>query len=161
MVGIAIIILVPLIIGGVVWYTDYLFDGFLASVVSLIVTFFLVMVIGIMLPLSTTKVEETPLKALSLSNGQSGTFFLGTGVIKDKIKYIYYLDNGGRYELKTIDADDADIVEYDGEPKMVKEHLSPPSWWLPAMDDFDWNITFYVPEGSITDTYELDVSGVK
>lgn len=109
---------------------------------------------------------ETPIVALNDNIGTEGSFFLGSGSIDSEAVFFYYAgDNTNGFRLKHVDADDASIIEFDGDPYMVQycgDLSTSPSWIDFNLDKSkpscrSWDKTvFYVPSGSIQSNYILD-----
>lgn len=107
-------------------------------------------------------------KIASLNDGMStsGSFFLGSGSIDSEPVFFYYSgDNTNGFRLRHVDASAASIIEFNGEPYMVRycgDISTAPSWLDfdktdPVPECRDWDKTvFYVPAGSIQNNYILD-----
>lgn len=115
--------------------------------------------IGFMLP-ADTHIHETQqqIQVLNDNNSTSGSFFLGTGQVEGKMKYVFYSKNGNRYKLNQVDYTDAEI-EYSKEAPVVitydERHSDTFLNWF-AMDFTSTNYLFKIPEGSIATGYNLD-----
>ena len=109
---------------------------------------------------------ENKIASLSDGMGTSGSFFLGSGSIDSEPVFFYYAgDNTNGFRLKHVDAADASIIEFDGEPYMVRycgDLDTAPEWIDFNRVDSEpecagWDRTvFYVPAGSIQNNYILD-----
>lgn len=100
---------------------------------------------------------SSDLRAINMGDQTTGRFFLGSGVINGENVYTYfYVNKGGNAQSGRIDADSAEVVESDTEdPRIVTHNWRMPWWYGPF--DLGETYTIYVPEGSITSTYNLDL----
>ena len=106
----------------------------------------------------------TSLAALGNSSSISGSFFLGSGYVKDNLTYTYLIeDSNGGIHLKQLDASNA-VVYQDaevGKATLVTHQGGGDLWWLfPEKTTFH-NISyeFHVPKGSVDNQYQVNVSG--
>lgn len=106
------------------------------------------------------------LETLADGSNTTGSFFLGSGYIDEKPAFTFYRKtSSGRYVLDSVFASDAEIVQDNSHPRMedlCDDYSDTPAWfsWPMSADDYvdcdGDEITFYVPQGSITNTYTLD-----
>ena len=125
---------------------------------------FIGLLIGLMIPVKTEMKSCTyNLEALQDNNGVSGSYFLGTGSIEGKMKYVYYYrDADSLYHMKQYDYENASIKYSTDEPKIIitKEHVVNPKdatinyFGLKTL--FNESAIIYIPKGSIKQNFTLD-----
>lgn len=136
----------------------------LISLLSLLASFIGAMIIGAIfytperIEVGTQTTSE--IYALADNSGIEGSFFLGSGSIDEEMKYVYVVEVEGKgYKMHTIDADSAYVQYYDGTPKMVETTY----WFKSELLNFfgicpsGTEYIFYIPEGSITNSYVIDL----
>lgn len=97
------------------------------------------------------------IKSLQDTRHTSGSFFLGSGSIDSKPVFWYYADNGGYSTLEYRDASSVHIVETDDqEPRVTEQRFHSNNRWFHTIHDGARQYVFYIPEGSITNNFELD-----
>lgn len=157
-----IICFVVMIIIGLIddWY--YL-DDFLGYVFIIFSWGFFGAGIGFILMLALpadTKINTYTYKieALQDNNSLSGDFFLGSGSVEGKMKYVFYYETDGGFKMAQVDYEDA-IIKYSNEPKVIKhkeEHTDSFINWF-AVDIFTiTNYEIFIPKGAIKSNYNLD-----
>lgn len=102
------------------------------------------------------------------SEGRGG-FFGGFGSIDSEAVFMYYTKDGEYYKLRHVDADRVKIVQTDeGQPRYEKQcgNSADLAGWL-RMPFWDYDsiicdsysdLTFFVPEGSIKQQFNLDAN---
>lgn len=110
-----------------------------------------------------TRVLSQETKALyALADGSeiSGSFFLGSGSIDDNMRYVYIVETEGKgYKMETVNINSAYIQYSDEEPTVTITSYMFDSRVLnffgiyPASTEY----IFRVPEGSITNSYVIDL----
>lgn len=97
------------------------------------------------------------IKSINDTSNINGNFFLGTGSVNEQQVFWYYTDNGDYAELKSKPARASRIVEgsYD-QPHVVREVEHSTNNWLMIMPKSPTRWTFYIPDDSITNSFELD-----
>lgn len=109
------------------------------------------------------------LQALSDNTGVHGNFFLGSGTLDSVPAYYYYerRDDGSFYQWYVY-AGNASIVETSDTPHVVRTCQNNNSFghwviWPLPMSNYDYTCSpddpavFYVPEGSVTNSFNLDL----
>lgn len=106
-------------------------------------------------------VKKYDLTALTNNTEQEGAyFFLGTGVSEDTPVYQYIQrDADGGNQLKSVSINRSTVYEVTTQPRMEVITAYGDSWWMP------WPVPrasgstykFYIPEGSITQTFNVSV----
>ena len=96
---------------------------------------------------------------LSDNSEISGSFFLGSGTIKDEWVYSFYVKKGNAFYIKSIKAKNIPIVYSDDRPRVVTlrtkdETVNP--WIFNHIEKK--STTIYVPRGSIKSNFNLDAS---
>jgi hypothetical protein len=109
--------------------------------------FFLTMIIGIITLMLPIQPYDIQIKSLNDNNKIEGSFFLGSGSIKEEPVFVAYacLTNGG-YVLKTFHA--ADTVIFEDNPPVPYIHVTG------YADQRHYDI--HVPTGTIIQQYTLD-----
>ena len=104
--------------------------------------------------------ETKALYALADGNEISGSFFLGSGSIDDNMKYVYIVETEGKgYKMETVNINSAYVQYSDEEPTVTITSYVFDSEILnflgvcPAPTEY----IFRVPEGSITNSYVIDL----
>lgn len=87
--------------------------------------------------------------------GESGQFFLGTGSKNDLPVFYFYQKNNDSYRLMRVSADDS-VVKVDSDPRRMVCSPSSSNKWLSIFSPGLDHNTFYVPEGSIVNSFNLD-----
>jgi hypothetical protein len=110
------------------------------------------------------------LAALNDSKNTRGSFFLGSGTIDSVPSFMFYAEDGDGYVLRSWDASSSRVVETDGKPHVVYHcddyGTVPRPFRYPVKmildDGWGWvdcrhaSLTFYVPAGSVKQSYTLD-----
>lgn len=98
-------------------------------------------------------VEE--IAALSDNNMTNGKFYMRSGYIESDLYYQYIVElNSGGYKTKKIKADTATIF-YDDDNCRVEWYEKTRSWLYWSESEVYKQV--YIPEGSLTDTYSIDL----
>lgn len=100
------------------------------------------------------------LESLQDNNSLGGSFFLGTGTIRGKMKYTFYYEECGFYKLKQIDCDEA-IIRYTNENPRLEEltRQKVEDSFINYFTVYDSRVNsyiFYVPKGTIKQNYLLN-----
>jgi len=169
-------ILIALAITVVFGIAAYLFDDYDWAEYTAS-CFFFTMIVAVILMVGSTffassgaehKVSTYPLVQLNDGNHLKGSFFLGSGVIDDRMGYNYYERHpDGSMTLESVDARDAKVIEQPGDARVVEDLKC--NWRggsirsIPFVHFLDceglqetvsW--TFYVPPGSVLNNYTLN-----
>ena len=138
-------------------FEDYLIVSFPALFIGAI----LGAVIAFALPAKTEIVKTTyNLEALQDNNSVKGSFFLGSGQIEGKMKYVFYYKNEGYYKLEQADYSEVKVKYSDEKPKA--ERFNRKNVKDAFINNFaiDCNCyqeyIIYVPKGTIKQNYSLD-----
>lgn len=140
---------------------DYIVDIFLAGIIGTLIGGLIGLVIALALPAKTEIVKTTyNLEALQDNNGVSGSFFLGSGQIEGKMKYVFYYEKDGFYKLEQVDYEEVKVKYSDEKPKAERFNRKY------VKDAFINNFAIgcnhyqeyiiYVPKGTIKQNYTLD-----
>jgi hypothetical protein len=149
-------------------YTEYKygfysneFDYFISASMGLIIGCFIGLAIALALPAKTEIVKTTyNLEALQDNNSVKGSFFLGSGQIEGKMKYVFYYERDGFYKLEQADYEEVRIKYSEGRPKA--ERFNKRNVKDAFINNFaiDFNCyneyIIYVPKGTIKQNYSLD-----
>ena len=139
---------------------NFFFIGILGALASGVCTAIIAAIVGTCISSSEIVYEETvtPIVALEDNVAFNGTFFLGTGAVKDDIRYYYMIDTERGYVMQNIKASNA-YIKYDANPRIVIEngrgfkHWYNYIWAFPVSTHY----TIYVPEGTILNNYNIDL----
>lgn len=117
--------------------------------------FFLGFIIALCIPNSPERhVETMQLETIQDNNSFSGSFFLGTGQIEGKMKYVFYYKTNGGFKMKQLDYDNVQINYSKGNPRIERIHFVTNS--LFSLNMRKESYMAYVPEGTIRQNYSLD-----
>jgi len=101
------------------------------------------------------------LVALQDGTGARGSFFLGSGYIKDELSYFYYERHAnGAISGGTIPASKAVIYEdSQGQPQLWVHHCKKPegAFYAPICAPITIPSEFHIPPGSVSSYYNLDL----
>lgn len=90
-------------------FVIYFLFGILGASVGVLVG----LIIALSLPAKTEIVKTTyNLEALQDNNSVNGSFFLGTGQIEGKMKYVFYYEKDGYYKLEQADYNEVGNLNY-------------------------------------------------
>ena len=142
---------------GYVDFEDYL----LVPIPALFIGAIIGTVVAFALPAKTEIVKTTyNLEALQDNNSVKGSFFLGSGQIEGKMKYIFYYKMDGFYKLEQADYEEVKVKYSDEKPKA--ERFNRKNVKDAFINNFaiDCNryqeYIIYVPKGTIKQNYTLD-----
>lgn len=142
------------------YYSDFE-DYILSSIIAILIGGIIGTAIAFSLPAKTEIVKTTyNLDALQDNNSVKGSFFLGSGQIEGKMKYVFYYENKGYYKLEQADYSEVKIKYSDEKPKA--ERFKRKNVKDAFMNNFaiDCNCyqeyIIYVPKGTINQNYSLD-----
>lgn len=102
-----------------------------------------------------TKTDERPLIALGSDSETKGSFFLGTGTVKEDQVYVYLVDTDLGAEMKTVKVSNARIVEGEGEPRIEYWRLCDLTMWVPWPACSRPILVFHIPPGSISREFTI------
>lgn len=139
---------------------NFFFIGLLGALASGVCVAIVTAIVGACIPSSEIVYEETvtPIVALEDNVASNDTFFLGTGAVKDDVRYYYMIETERGYKLQNVAASKA-YIKYDTNPRIVIEngcgfkHWYNNIWALPVHT----HVTIYVPEGTILNNYNIDL----
>ncbi len=142
------------------YYSDFE-DYILVSIPAILIGGIIGTFIAFMLPAKTEIVKTTyNLEALQDNNSVKGSFFLGSGQIEGKMKYVFYYENDGFYKLEQADYNEVKVKYSDDKPKA--ELFNQKNVKHAFINNFaiDCNCyqeyIIYVPKGTIKQNYSLD-----
>ena len=161
---IIIITVITIIIACVMQYNDYYSDFedcFLISIPALFIGAIIGTAIAFALPAKTEIVKTTyNLEALQDNNSIKGSFFLGSGQIDGKMKYVFYYERDGFYKLEQADYEEVKVKYSDEKPKA--ERFNRKNVKDAFINNFAIDCNYYqeyiiyVPKGTIKQNYTLD-----
>ena len=142
------------------YYSDFE-DYILVSITAILIGGIIGTAIAFALPAKTEIVKTTyNLEALQDNNSVKGSFFLGSGQIDGKMKYVFYYENDGYYKLEQADYEEVKVKYSDEKPKA--ERFNRKNVKDAFINNFaiDCNCyqeyIIYVPKGTIKQNYTLD-----
>lgn len=104
--------------------------------------------------------SEQKIITLQDNNSIKGSFYLGTGNIDGKMKYVYYYEFNGMYVMEQLDYNLVKVRFVQTAPRVLKfTKCATDSWINNFAYDFDVNVSSYiieVPEGTIKTNFNLD-----
>ena len=141
-------------------YFDF-FEYFGLYFISMLIIGFISFWISVALPVSYQKKEyEAELANLNDKSIMSGHFFLGTGNINGKMKYVFYYKCGASYYMEMIDYNYAEIIYTDKQPCVrqisFEKSNSIINYFSLDLEKPKTEFIFFIPNGSISNSYELD-----
>lgn len=142
------------------YYSDFE-DYILVSIPAILIGGIIGTAVAFALPAKTEIVKTTyNLEALQDNNSVKGSFFLGSGQIDGKMKYVFYYERDGFYKLEQADYEEVKVKYSDEKPKA--ERFNRKNVKDAFINNFaiDCNCyqeyIIYVPKGTIKQNYTLD-----
>ena len=142
------------------YYSDFE-DYILTSISAIIIGGIIGTALAFVLPAKTEIVKTTyNLEALQDNNSVKGSFFLGSGQIEGKMKYVFYYERDGFYKLEQADYSKVKVKYSNEKPKA--ERFNRKNVKDAFINNFaiDCNCyqeyIIYVPKGTIKQNYSLD-----
>ena len=149
-------------------YRDLGFDNIGDFILSLLTSILMALgggllgfVIASFMPMKTEIIKTTyNLECLQDNGATKGKFYLGSGQIDGSMKYVFYYEENGFYQLHQVDYYKAKIKYSDENAKAEKYDEVPCKKAFInyfAIDvDFQQYYIIYVPKGTIKQNYNLD-----
>ena len=142
------------------YYSDFE-DYILTSISAIFIGGIIGTALAFVLPAKTEIVKTTyNLEALQDNNSVKGSFFLGSGQIEGKMKYVFYYERDGFYKLEQADYSKVKVKYSNEKPKA--ERFNRKNVKDAFINNFaiDCNCyqeyIIYVPKGTIKQNYSLD-----
>ena len=142
------------------YYSDFE-DYILTSISAILIGGIIGTALAFVLPAKTEIVKTTyNLEALQDNNSVKGSFFLGSGQIEGKMKYVFYYERDGFYKLEQADYSKVKVKYSNEKPKA--ERFNRKNVKDAFINNFaiDCNCyqeyIIYVPKGTIKQNYSLD-----
>ena len=142
------------------YYSDFE-DYILTSISAIFIGGIIGTALAFVLPAKTEIVKTTyNLEALQDNNSVKGSFFLGSGQIEGKMKYVFYYERDGFYKLEQADYSKVKVKYSNEKPKA--EIFNRKNVKDAFINNFaiDCNCyqeyIIYVPKGTIKQNYSLD-----
>ena len=104
--------------------------------------------------------KEYQLQALNDNVRVGGQFYLGTGTFSDEPKYYVMIKSDTGYKMETYKINEATLIYTQTEPRIEQYELYFTNPWVrffcgdTSVNDY---YKIYVPEGSILNTYQVDL----
>ena len=138
-------------------FVDYILVSFLAILIGGSIG----IATALALPTKTEIVKTTyNLEVLQDNNSVEGSFFLGSGQIEGKMKYVFYYEKDGYYKLEQADYNEVKVKYSDEKPKAERfrqKDVKDAFINNFAIDcNYHQEYIIYVPKGTIKQNYSLD-----
>ena len=136
-------------------FIEYLMYSMLGGASGL----FIGLIIALALPMDLEESKHSlNIETLQDNNSVGGSFFLGSGQIEGKMKYVFYYEEDGFYKMKTIDYNLVKIKYSDEKPKVIVVEQKPIENFINmfAIDNLKETYIIEVPKGTIRNDYNLD-----
>ena len=161
MVTLAICLIAGIVIALVKeWYwIDGIGDFIMESILGGLIGGLIGVILMLALPMKTEINTYTyKIETFQDNNSVSGSFFLGSGSIDGKMKYVFYYEVNGGFKMAQIDYDDA-IIKYSDNVKAIRYKEEPTdafiNWFAVDIYMSD-TYEIFVPKGTIKSNYNLD-----
>lgn len=165
MITIIISVLISVSMG--IWrvYHDEIFndliDYIMPSVLNCLIGIVLGSLVAIILPMDLyCKKYSFDIQSLQDNSTISGNFFLGSGNIEGKMKYVFYYKDKEVYKMMQLDYDAVGIIYSDSNPKVNVSQMCPTNSFINYFAlDLDCCCKKYIieiPKGTIKNDYNLD-----
>lgn len=161
-------ILIAIIVGSIIGlynasktYWASIGDYILFSIIGSIFGFIVGCIIATALPMSKCdKHYSYNIVNLQDNNSIKGNFFLGSGQIEGKMKYVFYYEENGLYKMNQIDYDKVSIKYSDDQAKVNVTEVDLTDSLINYFG-IDWDLgnktyIIEVPKGTIQNNYSLD-----
>ena len=138
-----------------------LFDFIMNIIFGVIIGAIIGLFIAFILPMKTYDAHGScNIVALQDNSSVSGSFFLGSGQIDGKMKYVFYIEENGLYKMHQIDYNLVQIRYTDSIPKIHITEITKTDAFINhfAIDRNIGDQTYIieVPKGTIKTNYNLD-----
>lgn len=116
------------------------------------------LIIGLFLPTKEI-VTEQKIYALNDNSSIECKKFIFSGYVNEKFVCSYVIDTDKGKHIEQVDGDCAYIIEGNYTPKIEKHSITFKEDWyyLIAMNAEDYYVKFFVPEGTVTSEYNIDL----
>ena len=162
-----VILLLIVLVGFIIFIIGAIFDTDLLGEVGfkMIVYTFFIVIVAIIVPLffPTTQVLIQTQNILALNDNISieGNYFLFSGYINEKMEYRYIIDTDKGKHVESCDVDNTYIKETTDDKHYIEHYKSEFKYqwmrtWFICLDDSSYDV-IYVPKGSITTKYNIDL----
>lgn len=144
------------------FYKQYGYDSFFIfnHFFGLLIGASIGVAISIALPMDTyINIHSYKIEALQDNNSVNSSFFLGSGIIEGRMKYVFYIEENGEYRLNQIDYKDASIKYSDTVQLLEYKVCASKALINKFAIDRDLGDKYYVievPKGTIKNNYNLD-----
>lgn len=104
------------------------------------------------------KEDVYEIEVLNDNQSVSGSFFIGSGQIEGKMKYVFYSKDKNKFKLNQVDYDKAEIEYTSGTPVVIKYSKEYTNSFKNnfAIDLWESTYLFKIPSGSINNEFSLD-----
>lgn len=158
-----IFIAIGILVSFIVSYRDYcdVWEYFLYAILFAICGAFVGFFVALALPADSEKHTYTlELENLQDGSGVNGRFFLGSGMINSRMRYVFYYRDGEFYKMAQVDMSDAKIRYTESPPKAI---VTTTVFSNTLLNNFaidlscdDDSYILEVPKGTIKSNFTLD-----
>ena len=158
-------LIIGLIVGTIYWSGEYYPYSYLVYLcpwlfVGLLVGASIALLFGVGAQTEERVVQSSEIVAIADGSGVSGSFFLGSGTVNDVQYYFYYQKEGDGFVQRKVDVSRAVVYEVDKDivvpnVSLIKDTPVKKNRWVLAGGPSTYKI--YVPKGSITTAFNLDL----
>lgn len=133
------------------------FTGALGALLGVVLAFAPNGICAIWVHSKWERVNTQQLQSIATGDKISGRFFLGSGVINDELVYNYFVKTpAGSYYETYAPVNESTVYETDGQPRVETWRSTSENIWLNIFADNGGEAyEFYVPNGSVVQTYTL------
>lgn len=132
--------------------------GVLWSIVTFVVGLLALMIAAVITPdtLLGESTETHALQAVATGNETDGRFYLLGGTVDSEPTFSYIREEGDALVLRSVDADQSYVYQGDHEPRLeiITYRWGDPVIF-PGAHSEGHSYLFYVPEGSVANTFEV------
>jgi len=133
------------------WYEDYILN----TLISVILSIPIGLLIALFMPHDNETIITTyEIETIKDNNSISGSFFIGSGQLEGKMKYVFYYKTDGAFKMKQLDYDKVSIKYSDNTPKVEKYINRSKSKFAITFKNERYIV--FVPQGTIKQNYTLD-----
>lgn len=140
--------------------SDAVFYSIGGGGVSFLLTIILLVVAPLFYEEELIFMKESDIVALSSTTGQEGVFLLGSGSVKNKMKYHYALEDDRGVNLNSVSVENVYLKEDDNDTPNIKEYRKEAKnkltrWFFRGSFDTEYHVT--IPENTIKQEFNVDL----
>lgn len=151
-------ILVPVLLeGGVV---ETIMSAIMGFLVGLFLGCIIAIAVGLFFETKTISSHHCYIYSLGDKSNVEGSFFLGSGSVKEKEYYVFYSKDNIGYKYSKLETSSCRIQETDERPELIRNKSefvdsNMNLWGIPKSPEAAWILK--VPKGTIIRNYKLDL----